>query len=176
MRRVASHIFMRGYNAAILPADADLHALPNHYSDAMHEMWHPDEIGPDRTASAESGFADLPVRPLRLRRELFEADIDRAGSRYCRVIRVGDRPRWYSGPLPLDPDARRKAKPLRSAQGLSSDPLHPATSSCVGCQAPRADGTTTPSLDSLLGHSWGISRGRVAPSYARRRGSRIKST
>jgi hypothetical protein len=69
---------MRGYNAAILPADADLHALSDHHSDAMHEMWHPDETGPDRTARAEYGFADLSVRPVRLRREFFEADIESA--------------------------------------------------------------------------------------------------
>jgi elongation factor P hydroxylase len=68
---------LRGYDAAVIPADADLHALSNHYSDAMHEMWHTDEAGPDRAASAEFGFADLPVRPMRLRRELFEADVDR---------------------------------------------------------------------------------------------------
>jgi hypothetical protein len=68
---------MRGYDAAIIPSDADLHALSNHHSDAMHEMRHTDETGPDRAASAEFGFADLPVRPVRLRRELFEADVDR---------------------------------------------------------------------------------------------------
>ena len=67
LRRVASPIFMRGYDAAILPADADLHALSNHNSDAMHEMWHTDEAGPDRATRAEYGLADLPVRPLRLR-------------------------------------------------------------------------------------------------------------
>lgn len=78
-RRAASQICMRGYDAAVLPANADLHALSNHHSDAMHEMWHADEAGPHRAARTESGFADLPVRPVRLRREFLEADVARGG-------------------------------------------------------------------------------------------------
>lgn len=76
-RRVASPISMRGYDAASLPADADLHALSDHHSDAMHEMWHADEAGADRAARTASGLADLPLRPVRFRREFSQAGLIR---------------------------------------------------------------------------------------------------
>jgi hypothetical protein len=37
---------VRGFNAATLSANADLHALSNQHRDAVHEMWHTDEVGP----------------------------------------------------------------------------------------------------------------------------------
>jgi hypothetical protein len=67
---------MRGYDAAIFSADADLYPFSNHHSDAMHEMRHADEAGPDRAARAEYGLADLSVRPVRLRREFSQAGLD----------------------------------------------------------------------------------------------------
>src|ERR1700682_597495 len=69
---VASLLGTWGYNAAYIPADADLHALSNQHRNALHEMRRADEAGPDRATRSKLRCADLPVRSLRLRRELPE--------------------------------------------------------------------------------------------------------
>src|ERR1700694_4264937 len=48
-----------------------------------------DEAGPDRAATSELRLADLPVRPLRLRREFFAGDVDPHYANPCRLKPTG---------------------------------------------------------------------------------------
>jgi hypothetical protein len=68
---------VRGFHAANIQADADLHTLSSHHRDAMHDMRRADAARIDRTARPQLQSADLSLRSLRFRRELFEGDVDR---------------------------------------------------------------------------------------------------
>ena len=72
---VASLLGAWGYNAANIPADADLHALSNQYRNALHEVRRTDEAGPDRAARPKLRCPDLPMHALRLRGKLFESTL-----------------------------------------------------------------------------------------------------
>jgi len=63
------------HNAATPPADADLHALPAHRRDALHQMRRADETHAYRAAKPEFRSADLSVRTVRHRRMLPEGDV-----------------------------------------------------------------------------------------------------
>jgi hypothetical protein len=67
----------RGFHAANIQADADLHTLSSHHRDAVHDMRRADAARIDRTARPQLQFADLSLRSLRFRRKLFEGDVDR---------------------------------------------------------------------------------------------------
>jgi hypothetical protein len=67
----------RGFHAANIQADADLHTLSSHHRDAVHDMRRADAARIDRTARPQLQFADLSLRSLRFRRELFEGDVER---------------------------------------------------------------------------------------------------
>jgi hypothetical protein len=67
----------RGFHAANIQADADLHTLSSHHRDAVHDMRRADAARIDRTARPQLQFADLSLRSLRFRRELFEGDVDK---------------------------------------------------------------------------------------------------
>jgi hypothetical protein len=80
----------RGFHAANIQADADLHAISSHHRDAVHEMRYADAARINRAAKPQARSADLPLRALRLRRELFERDLDRrdAASKFGQPIKA----------------------------------------------------------------------------------------
>jgi hypothetical protein len=67
----------RGSYAANIQADTDLYAFSSHDRDAMPEMRRADAAGFDRATRRQLQPADLSLCALRLRRELFEGDVDR---------------------------------------------------------------------------------------------------
>jgi hypothetical protein len=67
----------RGSRAANIQADADMYTFSSHDRDAMPEMRRADETGFDRATRRQLQPADLSLCTLRLRRELFEGDLDR---------------------------------------------------------------------------------------------------
>jgi hypothetical protein len=64
-------------HAANVPADADLYTLPTHDRDAVPEVRRADAARFDRATRPQLQPADLSLRAVRLRRELFECDVDR---------------------------------------------------------------------------------------------------
>ena len=75
-------------DAAIIPADADMHPLPIHRRNALHQMWRVDEACPHRATKPTVRFVDLPLRALRQRRKLPEGNVRRSRSRLSNVIRL----------------------------------------------------------------------------------------
>ena len=69
---------IRGYGAAYATADANLHALSGHHRNALHQVRRADAAGPDRAAPAGARPADLPLQPLRFRREFSDGPISPA--------------------------------------------------------------------------------------------------
>jgi hypothetical protein len=63
------------HNAATTPANANLHALPAHRRDALHQMRKADETHAHRAAKPEFRSANLSVRAVRHRRMLPEGDV-----------------------------------------------------------------------------------------------------
>jgi hypothetical protein len=76
IRRFDSLLGTWGTDAANIPADANLHPLPNQHRNALHQMRCPNEAGDDRTARSKLRCADLPLHALRFRREFPEGALD----------------------------------------------------------------------------------------------------
>jgi hypothetical protein len=77
----------RGFHVANLQADADLHTLSIHHRDAVHDMRRADAARIDRTARPQLQSADLSLRALRFRRELFKDAVNRRHFDWTRFVR-----------------------------------------------------------------------------------------
>ena len=109
----------RGHDAAIVEADADLHAPQGDRRDALHQMRGSDEARPCRAAQSAIRFADLSMRQMRLCGEFPAADVDRGrlpnrpGRRRCyrfaACTRELCREAGWRIPAPETCDAIRKA-------------------------------------------------------------------
>jgi hypothetical protein len=78
----------RGSHAANIQADADLHTFSSHHRDAVPAMRRADAAGFDRATRPQLQPADLSLCALRLRRELFEGDVNRRHPAPNRCQRV----------------------------------------------------------------------------------------
>jgi hypothetical protein len=78
----------RGSHAANIQADADLHTFSSHHRDAVPAMRRADAAGSDRATRPQLQPADISLCALRLRRELFEGDVNRRRPAPQRCQRV----------------------------------------------------------------------------------------
>jgi hypothetical protein len=137
----------RGYDAAITPADADMHAVSGHGRDALHEMRRTDEARADRAPEPRLRLADLPVHPLRHRRKLPQGDVDRlkphsaarsSTSAGCGSLLAGDlRRRFLEDPgardLRCDQECRHDGRHADQPENL----IHRKHCLCPPRQLPR---------------------------------------
>jgi hypothetical protein len=113
----------RGSHAANIQADADLHTFSSHHRDAVPAMRRADAAGSDRATRPQLQPADISLCALRLRRELFEGDVNRrrpAPQRCQRVKAPLEKAGYLNGCRVENPGSRN----LRRDQECHNDGRH----------------------------------------------------